>query len=695
MGKPKALITGISGQTGAYLAKKLLEQNYDVVGTARRTASGELWRLKELGVSSSLVSVETMELTEQGNIDRVIKKHKPNQVYHLAAQSFVGDSFECPIWTGDTNALGTARLLEALRNHSPESRYVHASTSEMFGKVQTVPQNEKTDFYPRSPYGIAKLYAHWMGVNYRESYGMHCSNLVAFNHECVTSGTPILFKNGAFVDIKPIDEIVPHGKNPRKGKTFTKICKKNKDCDKIKVWDGCGWTNVTAFTANWKSEEVSMPQTRGGLVETTGDHVRFLNDKETEVKTCDLAEGDKVWNCKKFSKFHENHFDSMTKEKAWLLGLLVADGHVAKCKNSNSYSVYVVGKNQATLSKVKNIWEKTFCTKATFGYTSSGFNEGEKIPRVRFSGTQICRWLYEEIYNKDKTKRVPKIILNSSIEIRMSFLSGFSAGDGLKNKHYEMNGGISNSFKTTSPTLALGVCYLLRSFGKGYSVYHQGYTTAGSDIFQINVRQKARFGQHLAKDDAEITKISKRDYEGWVFDLATESKRFMAGIGETIIHNSPIRGTQFVTRKITQNIAKWKLGKIKGFELGNMSAKRDWSHASDVANAYILLCNSEKCGDYVVGSGIEHSVRDFVKMAFRVVGQDVGFVGEGVNEVVVVNGQKEPVISVNPKYYRPCEVDTLLADPTSIKKDLGWNPKHDLASMIEEMVDYDLKKESL
>lgn len=340
MGKPKALITGISGQTGSYLAKKLLEKGFEVVGTARRTASGEMWRLEALGLKNCKVSIETMELTEQGNIDRVIKKHTPDYVYHLAAQSFVGDSFECPIWTGDANALGTARLLESLRNNSPKTRYVHASTSEMFGKVQMVPQNEETDFYPRSPYGISKLYAHWMGVNYRESYGMHCSNLIAFNHE------------------------------------------------------------------------------------------------------------------------------------------------------------------------------------------------------------------------------------------------------------------------------------------------------------------------------------------------------------------SKIRGIQFVTRKITKNVARWKLGKIKGFELGNMSAKRDWSHASDIASAYMLLGESDSPGDYVVGSGLEHSVRDFVSMAFKAVGQSVSFVGSGVNEVVVINGQKEPVISVNPKYYRPCEVDTLLADPSLIKKDLGWQPKYNLEIMIKEMIEYDLKMES-
>lgn len=337
--KPKALITGVSGQTGAYLAKRLLDAGYDVVGTARRSASGELWRLRELGIENQ-VCVEVMELTEQGNIDRVIKRNKPEKLFHLAAQSFVGDSFKCPIWTGDANAMGTARILEALRNHSSETRYCHASTSELFGKVQMVPQNELTQFYPRSPYGISKQYAHWMGVNYRESYDMFCSNLIAFNH---------------------------------------------------------------------------------------------------------------------------------------------------------------------------------------------------------------C---------------------------------------------------------------------------------------------------------------------------------------------------SPLRGNQFVTKKITNNIAKWKLGKIKGFELGNMDAKRDWSHADDVAGAYMKILDHDEPTDLVVGSGVEYSVREFIQFAFDAIGQEISFIGKGKDEAVVINGVREPVITVNPKYYRPCEVDTLLADPRKIKKVLGWKPKYDLKALISEMIEYDLRKES-
>ncbi len=183
----KALITGVTGQDGAYLAKSLLEKGYEVYGAARRTSSSNTWRLEELGVADD-VRFEDFDLFEQGNILRTIDKVAPDEVYNLAAQSFVGVSFEQPLYTGEIDALGVTRILEAIRLTNPEARFYQASTSEMFGKVQDVPQSENTPFYPRSPYAVAKLYAHWITVNYRESYGMHASSGILFNHESPLRG---------------------------------------------------------------------------------------------------------------------------------------------------------------------------------------------------------------------------------------------------------------------------------------------------------------------------------------------------------------------------------------------------------------------------------------------------------------------------------------------------------------------------
>lgn len=185
----KAIITGITGQDGAYLAKLLLEKGYKVFGTYRRLSSMNIWRIKELGIEKhpNLTLVE-YDLTDLGSSIRLIQNCEPDEVYNLAAQSFVGVSFDQPMTTAQITGLGPLNLLEAIRIVNPKIRYYQASTSEMFGKVQAIPQTETTPFYPRSPYGVAKLYAHWMTINYRESYDIFGCSGILFNHESPLRG---------------------------------------------------------------------------------------------------------------------------------------------------------------------------------------------------------------------------------------------------------------------------------------------------------------------------------------------------------------------------------------------------------------------------------------------------------------------------------------------------------------------------
>lgn len=184
-----ALITGVTGQDGAYLTQLLLGKGYRVYGTYRRTSSVNFWRIEELGIAEhpNLTLVE-YDLTDLGSSIRLIESTGVMEVYNLAAQSFVGVSFDQPITTGHITGIGAVHMLEAIRVVNRDIRFYQASTSEMFGKVQTVPQNENTPFYPRSPYGVAKLYAHWMTVNYRESYGIFGSSGILFNHESPLRG---------------------------------------------------------------------------------------------------------------------------------------------------------------------------------------------------------------------------------------------------------------------------------------------------------------------------------------------------------------------------------------------------------------------------------------------------------------------------------------------------------------------------
>jgi GDPmannose 4,6-dehydratase len=183
------VITGITGQDGAYLTKLLLEKNYKIYGAYRRASSTNFWRLEELGVASH-PNFELVEydLTDQSTSIRLLENTQPDEVYNLAAQSFVKVSFDQPINTAMVTGLGPVHLLEAIRIVNPKIRYYQASTSEMFGKVAEIPQSENTPFYPRSPYGVAKLYAHWMTINYRESYGIFGTSGILFNHESPLRG---------------------------------------------------------------------------------------------------------------------------------------------------------------------------------------------------------------------------------------------------------------------------------------------------------------------------------------------------------------------------------------------------------------------------------------------------------------------------------------------------------------------------
>ncbi len=184
-----AIVTGITGQDGAYLSELLLEKGYSVYGTYRRTSSVNFWRIEELNIQNhpNLHLVE-YDLTDLGSSIALVQKVQPDEIYNLAAQSFVGVSFDQPTTTAQITGLGAVNLLEAIRLVNTKIRFYQASTSEMFGKVQAIPQQEDTPFYPRSPYGAAKLYAHWMTINYRESYDIFGSSGILFNHESPLRG---------------------------------------------------------------------------------------------------------------------------------------------------------------------------------------------------------------------------------------------------------------------------------------------------------------------------------------------------------------------------------------------------------------------------------------------------------------------------------------------------------------------------
>jgi GDPmannose 4,6-dehydratase len=182
---PKALITGVTGQDGSYLAEFLLEQGYEVIGMVRRTSTINFHRISHIQEKMTIVPGD---LLDEISLIHILEEHRPNEIYNLAAQSFVQTSWNQPVFTGEVTALGVTRILDAIRIIDPKIRFYQASSSEMFGKVLEVPQRETTPFYPRSPYGVAKVYGHWITINYRESYDLHATSGILFNHESPRRG---------------------------------------------------------------------------------------------------------------------------------------------------------------------------------------------------------------------------------------------------------------------------------------------------------------------------------------------------------------------------------------------------------------------------------------------------------------------------------------------------------------------------
>jgi len=183
----KALVTGVTGQDGAYLARTLLQKNYDVYGLTARRSSDAKWRLRELGIEKDINYVNG-DLTDGTSIQSAVSSVEPDEIYNLAAQSFVGVSWNQPILTSQIDAIGVTHILESIRSINPSIKFYQASTSEMFGLIQAEKQDEKTPFYPRSPYAVAKLYGHWITINYRESFDLHASSGILFNHESPLRG---------------------------------------------------------------------------------------------------------------------------------------------------------------------------------------------------------------------------------------------------------------------------------------------------------------------------------------------------------------------------------------------------------------------------------------------------------------------------------------------------------------------------
>jgi GDPmannose 4,6-dehydratase len=663
-----ALITGITGQDGSYLAELLLEKGYRVIGMTRRSSTDVHERIEHI---VDRVEIVSGDLLDQSSITSIVAAVKPDEIYNLAAQSFVPTSWTQPVLTGEFTALGVTRVLEAIRAVDPKIRFYQASSSEMFGKVRETPQTEHTPFYPRSPYGVAKVYGHYITVNYRESYDIFAASGICFNHESVPGNTPVIIRKHGFIDILPIGEVL---RVREKGETYQRF-----GLSGIEIWDGEKFTPVLGGTAyrkrrNFEDKNVARIEARCGTVTTTGDHVIFMDDGEKMNR--DVAPGDRVMRA---ALPMVPSRTSMTIDEAWLIGAFVGDGSAYIGDQGRRINAKFTNSDKRLREYFSGAWERVTCGTTAYSATSSGFVPGQTVGALALNGApRYVEWLRDECYTDTGFKRVPRVILNSDEGTWRAFLEGYNATDGLK-ANPRMAYRYKN-FKTNSPVLAMGLWWMATKALKQDCVLNLdiGPAARPGPYYSINLRSPLAnaIGAHMRRDLAEVKrKTHFPDFDDWLYDLQTESQRFHAGVGECIVHNSPRRGKEFVTRKISDGVARIKLGLASELRLGNLDAHRDWGFAPDYVRAMWLMLQTEKPEDYVIATGKTHSVKDFVRVAFECVGL-----------------KWEDYVVVDPRFYRPAEVDMLVGDPSKARRELGWEPDVTFEQLAEIMVRADLDR---
>jgi GDPmannose 4,6-dehydratase len=655
-----ALITGITGQDGSYLAELLLEKGYEVHGMVRRASTEKFDRIEHI---RDRITLHQGDLLDQRSLVDTLRAARPSEIYNLAAMSFVAVSWVQPTLTAEFSGVGVTRMLEAMREVCADARFYQASSSEMFGKVLEVPQTETTPFYPRSPYGVAKAYGHFITVNYRESYDLHATSGILFNHESICANTPLFIRDDGYMSVTTAADLVPL---LRGGGSVQNFVPKTR----LEVWDGTEWTRITAITATRRrpgdtDHQLLSIQARGGVVDVTAHH-NMLDTYYDKVSACDVEEGDELAVAEEMPEPSE--WDIASPEMAEFLGLMAADGYVHRNGNSTCF----VNNDDQLRTRVAALWSRLFDGKSRHQTCRSGWDANVSVHRVNLTHCRLgAEWVREQIYTSSSLKQVPPIVLNSNPDTQQAFIRGYYAGDGLKR-------GNGESIKTNSPVLAQGLCWMYHLNGQPASVYVE--QRGAKCYYQLNLASPARVGakgQHLRRNPAEVRRVLPAVVpdDEWTFDIETESGMFCAGVGRLVISNSPRRGLEFVTRKISWHAAAIKHGLTKELRLGNLDAERDWGYARDYVEAMWLMLQRDTAEDYVISTGEAHSVRECCEVAFDEAGL----------------GSHEQYVTIDPAFVRPAEVDHLIGNPAKADRDLGWKPRTSFEELIRLMTRSDLE----
>ena len=721
----KAIISGLTGQDGSYLAENLLKKGYEVHGLVRRVSTPNFKNINN--INSPNLIIDEGDITDISSLIRLFKSVNPDEIYNLAAQSYVAISWDEPLHTSTVTGIGALNVFEAARQSCPKAKIYQASSSEMYDGI-TSPQTETTPFRPRSPYGVSKLFAHHMARIYRESYDMFISCGILYNHETEVEFTPVFIKEkGSYeFDIKPLSDVIQFDK--------TKKEYQEKEVSGLQIWDKDGWVDITyasAYPHNIENDNKNprMINSRMGINAATGSHVVFMEDG-SEKETKDIVVGDKL---EKIS-LPKTEWEMATAkipnfcEEAEMLGMLVGDGYVP----SNGNGAKFINSDEKLRNRFTELWSKVAGGKVNYYPSKSGFNPENTVGYLGLSGNNsYLRSL--DLYTSDRKKRVPKKVLNASPQVQLAFLRGYNATDGLKKNKctYEFK-----NFKTNSATLAMGLIYLIECTTKQkynitvekpekpwYHIYYSINLLSPTDNLEKEKQVKGLIEQgvgqrainritsisrtfirkiqnggvactehHMEQDDCEVKKIIEMpDYDGWFYDLTTTSGAFHAGIGKCHVHNSPRRGIEFVTQKIVDTVVRQMCGEDLVLELGNMTAKRDWSHAEDMVEGMYLILQQDEPEDFILASGETHSVFEFVNKTYKYFDIDIVWISGAetpTGEYLPIGLDTDGIVMAKSveKYYRPNEVQTLLGDSTRAKQVLGWKPKYSFDDLIQDMV---------
>jgi GDPmannose 4,6-dehydratase len=637
----RALITGVTGQDGSYLAELLLEKGYDVHGMVRRASTEKFERIEHL---RERITLHQGDLLDQRSLVDTLRAARPDEIYNLAAMSFVAVSWIQPTLTAEFTGVGVTRLLEAMREVCPEARFYQASSSEMFGKVLETPQNETTPFYPRSPYGVAKAYGHHITVNYRESYDMHLTSGILFNHECVAEETPLMVRrNGIVAVVTPVDLMALRRRGPRVQTAVPDML--------VEIWDGAEWTEVLGVTATRRrpadpDHRLLSVETGGGAVVATAHHT-MLDPGLDPLRADAVRDGERLALALEWPGGGD--WTAVAPELAELLGLLAAKGSVGP------RGVRFASEDAALQLRVAELSSRVFLGGA------NGWEERD-AGGLRLTGvTSVVPWLREQLCTASGLEQVPPLILNAEPGVQDRFLTAYEA--------------CASAGGTSSPVLAQGLCWLYSARDRNPMVHvdHR----SGTARFRLDVPHAVGVGAPSAFDPAEVRRVAAVEPErsDWVFDLETASGLFCAGVGGLVVHNSPRRGLEFVTRKITWHAAAIKLGHRRELRLGNLDARRDWGYARDYVDAMWRMLQIDHPDDFVIATGETNTVRRCVEIAFEHAGLDW-----------------RPYVVIDDAFKRPAEVDLLVGDAGKAERELGWRPRTTFEELIRLMVDADLAR---